>query len=510
MGGVEREEQPSQTDYTMKIRFLPRLVATILLGSFAGAQAYDTNALTNGLVAWYPLHGNAKDYSDLGVNGVCYGGCNPTFDRFGNPSGALFFHGDETIGAPNYNYTRAFNKFTISIWVKPVGNNPDSEESIDSNGSTAGTLMTHPIILASQWGGAGSGIFISVGTNGVSILEHGAEFLPVLLNYKKEITDWTQISVVVDNNGPEQLYINGIYIRSSLSTGRAKLASAFAWNFDGANLTEGIGGSLYGKYVGSANDLRIYNRALSSNEVAALYAMESTPPAPPMDSRTNNLSSFSISQSMSNVISFPAPNGPLISEITQLNATSSSGLPVIYSTSSPRVTISNNIVTIASNYLCGLTAVDITASQTGNSNYLAATSVTRMVSVIRGMPSIRLIGSNPLYIPQGCTIINPDGKRPVSGSTNGWFFDPGANINDPNISWPMIAITTILPIAPYHYEYGPGTIFGVGQIDTTKLVSYTLTYTYTNSTLGISAHPVTRIVNVVSTNTFNMAFFRRW
>ena len=33
-----------------------------------------TNTLTNGLVAWYPLHGNANDYSGNGNNGSCSNG----------------------------------------------------------------------------------------------------------------------------------------------------------------------------------------------------------------------------------------------------------------------------------------------------------------------------------------------------------------------------------------------------------------------------------------------------
>jgi len=72
---------------------------------------------TNGLVAWYPFHGNANDSSGNGHNGTV-NGATLTTDRFGNANYAYSFNGngniitlDNTIG--NF----GTSDFTISAWI---------------------------------------------------------------------------------------------------------------------------------------------------------------------------------------------------------------------------------------------------------------------------------------------------------------------------------------------------------------------------------------------------------
>jgi hypothetical protein len=48
--------------------------------------------ITNGLVAYYPLDGNANDASGHGINGVLYN-VSTTTNRLGQPSAAMSFQG---------------------------------------------------------------------------------------------------------------------------------------------------------------------------------------------------------------------------------------------------------------------------------------------------------------------------------------------------------------------------------------------------------------------------------
>ena len=110
-------------------------------------------------------------------------------------------------------------------------------------------------------------------------------------------------------------------------------------------------------------------------------------------------------------------------------------------------------------------------------------------------PTITLLGSNPIIIPQGKAVFDLTGDGPIHSSNGEIFFEPGASVNDPNVMWPLWLRSVTIPGLP-DYSYGANTIFGVGRIDTTTLGSYTLTYSYTNAA-GIAATPVTRTVNVI-------------
>ncbi|MFM8743233.1 MAG: T9SS type A sorting domain-containing protein, partial [Cytophagales bacterium] len=73
----------------------------------------------------------------------------------------------------------------------------------------------------------------------------------------------------------------------------------------------------------------------------------------------------------------------------QLAATASSNLPVSYSTTSDKITISNSTVTIA-----GAGRVVVRASQTGNASFAAATDVTRSFCIRPAKPSITTSGTD--------------------------------------------------------------------------------------------------------------------
>ena len=88
---------------------------------------------------------------------------------------------------------------------------------------------------------------------------------------------WQYVTVTSSSNNTQAIYING-----------TNAASGYSGNNHGYNvLLLGLPGSDPKAFSGSMTDVRIYDRALSSNEVSALYTLESTPPTPSISFTTN-------------------------------------------------------------------------------------------------------------------------------------------------------------------------------------------------------------------------------
>ena len=73
--------------------------------------------ITEGLVAYYPLDGNANDYSGKGNNGTIAGGVTFAAGQVGQ--GASFDGTTGSISVPD-NATLQLNTFTLAAWVFPT------------------------------------------------------------------------------------------------------------------------------------------------------------------------------------------------------------------------------------------------------------------------------------------------------------------------------------------------------------------------------------------------------
>lgn len=72
--------------------------------------------ITTGLVAYYPFNGNTLDESGNANNGINHG-ATPTTDRFGNPNSAYSFDGaDDFISVATSLIPTAGNEYTVSVW----------------------------------------------------------------------------------------------------------------------------------------------------------------------------------------------------------------------------------------------------------------------------------------------------------------------------------------------------------------------------------------------------------
>ena len=108
--------------------------------------------------------------------------------------------------------------------------------------------------------GAHAGSGVSVGTNGISVFEQAASYLPSLLVYNAAISGWTHVAVVYSNRQPT-LYVNGVAVQTGLTSTHSSSPSTVL----------GESGYGFGYYAGLLDEVSIYDRALSGAEIQAIY-----------------------------------------------------------------------------------------------------------------------------------------------------------------------------------------------------------------------------------------------
>jgi hypothetical protein len=220
------------------------LLTTIAIGFTSMAQV-PSYVPTNGLVAWYPFQGNGNDASGMG-NNATNNGATFVADRFGVAKSAGNFNGSTSfmsVAAPSFtlSYTGAFS---YSVWIKK---------------------QTQPLAgIVLMTGSGASGNFISIiqgGTNQVfGTTMQGSSW--TYLNCPHTLNTWDHY-VGTYNAGTMNWYKNGV-LQSSGTSPYTAAASL--------NLPLYIGkGIAAGNFLGAIDDIGIWDRALTPNEVTILY-----------------------------------------------------------------------------------------------------------------------------------------------------------------------------------------------------------------------------------------------
>ncbi|HEY5233420.1 MAG TPA: immunoglobulin domain-containing protein [Verrucomicrobiae bacterium] len=225
------------------------------------------STLTNGLVAYYPFDGNVNDASGNENNGTIYGGVILVPDRFGSNNSAYSFNGVDgyiDIGNPVGNSP---SNLTESAWVKIISraNTPYGYPPVDVIITKRETRD-----IGSGWStlGIGSG---SSGQNigeGEIIVDGDDYYDPDAGTSQTPTNVWFFICGIKSNN-TYQIYINGALENIITDANTESSVEDMYLMHHGA----------WGAYCnGVLDDVRIYNRALSSNEVSQLYAMGAVAP----------------------------------------------------------------------------------------------------------------------------------------------------------------------------------------------------------------------------------------
>lgn len=243
-------------EYNNVITLLNQLIGLI------NSQNSLPTSINYGLIAWYPFQGNAVDSSGHGNNGTIYG-ATLTADRFGLINSAYRFGTNSTISVNNPSVDlNLTGSFSISSWIN---------NSLLSNGYNGS------VVLSKHDGDIGNdGWFYGIlnynnnsyhalnfwGYNSLNVSTDPGNSGVVNANV------WNNFITTYDANSKIlNYYLNGNLV-FSVSINLAIISNT-------KPVTIGFQNSSYGTYYdyfnGAIDDIRIYNRAISAQEVNYLY-----------------------------------------------------------------------------------------------------------------------------------------------------------------------------------------------------------------------------------------------
>lgn len=213
-----------------------------------------------GCAGYWPLYENhgslANDVTASQRNGTLQGGAAWCQGRKG--SGLAFNGLSSLVAVKDSLFLPITDNFTVSLWVNPSATRPSTAES---NSGTAGVSSQRyalfPAMGDAAFGMGHAGAGLSVGVNGISVFEHTGYYLPSPLVYDAPISGWTHIALVYENKQPK-LYVNGAFVRAGVTSGKIVHPC----------LT--MGGSSYGWYQGTIDEVSLFPYRLSDEDISFL------------------------------------------------------------------------------------------------------------------------------------------------------------------------------------------------------------------------------------------------
>lgn len=206
-----------------------------------------TSIPKNGLMAEYLFNNDVLDSSGKKNNGRNRGAISVS-DRFEKPNSAYQFDGSSAfIEIPFSDSLNLENEYSISIWVKP------------DKYSISGSIIAKNEPSNDQY-------FLFYESAGNVMFEQNNRDSWKRTTKKLDGNEWNHV-VVVANNGKIFIYING-------EIDYASPYNTMATQKNYSNILIGSSGrsTSDGKYFkGLLDDIRIYNRGLSREEIIALY-----------------------------------------------------------------------------------------------------------------------------------------------------------------------------------------------------------------------------------------------
>ena len=216
--------------------------------------------LKEGLVAYYPFNGNTEDESGNGNNGQLEGAI-LTDDRHGNSNSAYLFGGSGSyVQVPHHALLNLKSEgLTLSAWVFVED---DESTTILVKGDS---LSDNEAYHLSNVKGNIKYAFRTV-QNGV---------VPIIITTNTPLlaNQWSHIVVTHQAGEQPRIFIGGLQ-NNSISTIEDQTLPRMN-NTEPLRFGAGKRGGLpHGFHKGQLDDIRIYNRALSAEEVKALHEFE--------------------------------------------------------------------------------------------------------------------------------------------------------------------------------------------------------------------------------------------
>jgi hypothetical protein len=207
---------------------------------------------TDGLVGWWPFNGNANDESGNGNDGVV-NGATLTEDRFGNSESAYSFNGSTNISVSSFPVNT--QSITLTGFYNNTNYNSPGERIIEHNLGGNGSFSIAVLGINHPGGTVFEACFA---------LNNGSCETSTFVSPLNQTIHFAAIY----SEGTTKIYINSIEIFSN--TNLPPLQSSANGIYIG-------GHSMWG-FQGVLDDIEIWNRALTEQEIQNLYIGTTPPP----------------------------------------------------------------------------------------------------------------------------------------------------------------------------------------------------------------------------------------
>lgn len=200
---------------------------------------------TQGLVVYYPFNRNANDESGNGHHGTIIG-ATLTTDRLGNENSAYAFDGNNYISIANTTMLKT-NVISITAWIK-----------IES--------LAYDWMDIVSYGSEGHVLAVDEFGHVIGGIQFSGEICEFEGSTNVATEEWFLITLTRNSYHNIKLYVNG-----SEETSNTCGMTEPKYDFD-----INIGRDPYGgeHFNGSIDEVRIYNRALTTAEIRTLYNLE--------------------------------------------------------------------------------------------------------------------------------------------------------------------------------------------------------------------------------------------
>jgi hypothetical protein len=196
------------------------------------------------------------------------------FDRFGDPnadyvsdlmhegSGSLYLGGNWQYGTSNINLG---SQLTVAVWINADNPIHSSLNTLMSNTNTSEQSNGFKLCV-NRWNTSDRAVIIEVGngTTGGKWVTSGGLIQP---------GTWYHLAFVIDQpNHSLKIYYNGVQAPLTFTSDQGFLQSQFQYNFKttGPFTIGAFPGGMNFNYKGHLDDMRVYNRVLSDEEIAKI------------------------------------------------------------------------------------------------------------------------------------------------------------------------------------------------------------------------------------------------
>jgi hypothetical protein len=238
-----------------KKNLLMTTIAIFGLALISNAQA-PNYVPSNGLIGWWPFNGNANDESGNGNDGSVLGGTTLAFDRYNNSNSSYEVDG---INCPNSKgislpaFINNADSYSISVWYQTTDSTKQYQVILNSYPHGYIGVAHNYVSLNNTSAGIGNGTWFSVtGSNWPTF----------------NLVNWHNV-IVVKSTIDFTFYQDGILVFTTPISPSFNSGSFTNLNVGASSINGGI--NCYETFKGKIDDVGIWNRALTQQEISDLY-----------------------------------------------------------------------------------------------------------------------------------------------------------------------------------------------------------------------------------------------